>query len=187
MLGEISSPPQNPGNLLLLKHICRSYSFRLTSSWEKMRHLLHSVCVFVPLFPSAGLSTNQRASLASAGFVSVLIYMYFMSSEFKNSSTHFYFTYMHMILCDIVQSIYLHSLVKTFLGWETTWHIQILLMCLAWWTFTCLTLFSIRDGYWELSRKQNAAVIIFILNYCVRELQIKVCIHPSLNGRLIHL
>lgn len=65
MLGEISSPPQNPGNLLLLKHICRSYSFRLTSSWEERRHLLHSVCFCMPLFPSAVLRTNQAALLES--------------------------------------------------------------------------------------------------------------------------
>lgn len=63
MLGEISSPPQNLGNLLLLKHICRSYSFRLTSSWEEMRHLLHTVCSLMPLFLPVVLTITQAASL----------------------------------------------------------------------------------------------------------------------------
>lgn len=63
MLGEISSPPQNPGNLLLPKRVCGRYSLRLTSLREETRHLLHTVCSSLPLFLLSVLSAKQTASL----------------------------------------------------------------------------------------------------------------------------
>lgn len=63
MLGEISSPPQNPGNLLLPKRVCGRYSLRLTSLREETRHLLHTVCSSLPLFLLSVLSAKQTARL----------------------------------------------------------------------------------------------------------------------------